>query len=362
MNEPMANLASESQQSLADLRRASRWIVLFFWLLQFVELSLLSLIEGRDAAVKSLEPRAMVMVVGVILMFGFVEIVAKLERRPFRTRLILTSLWALLFCLLVLAVNFGIFYLAFTRGKVGFNAGEYVYTAFAWSWFCLSVAGALLALSYNLEMRNRDHRLAAMEAIANRAQLAALRYQLNPHFLFNTLNSIASLIATGARDTAERMVEDLADFLRATLELDPHQDISLAREIELQQMYLAIEQLRFPDRLIIVIDVPDDLLDAHIPALITQPLVENCIRHAVARSVEPVTVRLTANALDGMLLLIVADDGRPLRAAAEGTGVGIANVEARLRARFGDSQAIIARRPAEGGFAVHINLPLARPS
>jgi LytS/YehU family sensor histidine kinase len=197
-----------------------------------------------------------------------------------------------------------------------------------------------------------------MEAVANLAQLAALRYQLNPHFLFNTLNSIASLIASGATDTAERMVENLADFLRATLELDPHDDISLAREIELQQMYLSIEQQRFPNRLISEIDIPPELLAARVPALITQPLVENSIRHAVARSVDPVTLRLGAIARGKMLVLFIEDDGRPQRKATKGTGLGIANVRARLRGRFGAAQAITVSRPNAGGFQVELRMPL----
>ncbi|MDQ2878181.1 MAG: histidine kinase, partial [Pseudomonadota bacterium] len=314
----------DTRQSRRDLRRASRWIVGLFWLLQFIELSLLSLIEGRDVALKSLEPRLLVLVAGIVLMLGFVEIVARLDRRPFRVRLVLTLGWAFLVCLVLVTINFAVFYVAFSKSNVPFDPIEYAYVAFLWSWFCLSVAGTLLALSYNIEVRDREQRLAAMEAVANQAQLAALRYQLNPHFLFNTLNSIASLVARRDNEGAERMVENLADFLRATLELDPVEDITLAREVDLQRMYLSIEEQRFPDRLITRFDIPRDLARARVPALITQPLVENAIRHAVARSTEPVTVRMTASAQGDMLVIVVEDDAQShSAAAAAGTGVGI---------------------------------------
>ncbi|MEO5866916.1 MAG: histidine kinase [Sphingomonas sp.] len=358
----MIETISGARQSRLDMRRASRWIVGLFWLLQFIELSLLSLIEGREIALKSLLPRLIVLVAGIVLMLGFVEIVAALERRPFRVRLILTIGWALLLCAVLVTINFAVFHVAFTLSKIPFDPVEYVYVAFLWSWFCLSVAGALLALSYNIEMRDREHRLAAMETVANQAQLAALRYQLNPHFLFNTLNSIAALIASRSNDVAERMVEDLADFLRVTLELDPVEDISLMREVELQRMYLAIEQQRFPDRLITRFSIPPELARARVPALITQPLIENAIRHAVARSIQPVTVGVSAVADGAALVLVIEDDAQPERAAAEGTKVGLVNVGARLASRFGADQALIKTALPSGGFRVELRMPLALPA
>ena len=341
-----------------DLRRASRWIVGLFWLIQFAELTVLSFVEDGTVATRALLPRLVVLVAGIALMFGFVEIVARFERRPFRVRLLLTITWALLLCLVLVAINFAIFRFMSIEADKPVNPAEYFYIAFAWSWFFLSVAGALLALSYNVEGREREHRLAALEAVAKEAQLAALRYQLNPHFLFNTLNSIASLIANREGDAAESMVENLADFLRATLELDPVEDISLGREVELQRMYLAIEQVRFPERLVTTFDVPEELAHARVPALITQPLVENAIRHAVARSAKPVTIRLAAMSANGMLTLIVEDDGRPSRPAAKGTGVGLRNVGARLAGRFGSNQSLTTERPSMGGLRVTLSFPL----
>ena len=119
---------------------------------------------------------------------------------------------------------------------------------------------------------------------AQEAQLRALRYQINPHFLFNTLNSLSSLILSKQTDTAERMLMNLSTFFRATLSADPTADVSLDEEIKLQRLYLDIEQIRFPDRLSVEVDVPDALLAARVPVLILQPIVENAVKYGVAKS------------------------------------------------------------------------------
>jgi two-component system LytT family sensor kinase len=356
----MITSTSAQMDSRLGLRRAGTWVVGLFWLLQFVELTVVSVVEGSDVALKSFVPRLLVLGVGIVLTLGFREVVAKLDGQSFRRRLILTIGSALICCAIVATVNFFAFYYAFTKGDVPFDLTEYIYVAFTWSWFFLSVAGALLALSYNMQAADRERRLVAMEAVANRAQLAALRYQLNPHFLFNTLNSIAALVARGDNHVAEAMVENLADFLRATLELDPLEDIRLAQEVELQRMYLSIEEQRFPDRLMTHFKIPADVADALVPALITQPLVENAIRHAVARSVAPVTICFTAAAAGDVLTLSIEDDGSSRREGVRGTGVGISNVKARLAARFGVDHLLSAGVREGGGFRVELRMPLRR--
>lgn len=343
------------------LRRASLWVVGLFWIVQFCELTIVSFVESKATAWLSLEPRALVFLAGVLLTLVFVEVSARLERRPFRQRLVLTVIAALGLCLVLITINFGVFYITFTTGRVTFDLTDYVYTAFSWSWFFISIAAAVLALSYNLDVQATERRLRAMEAVASEAQMAALRYQLNPHFLFNTLNSVAALVSAERNDRAELMVENLADFLRATLELDPLQDIPVSREIHLQKLYLAIEEVRFPTRLRLVFDLPDDLMDAMVPALITQPLVENAIRHAVARSAEPVTLRIAVARKNKDLLLVVEDDAKSTsQRAGGGTGVGLGNVKARLAARFATDQSVRIDRLAPSGFRVTLQLPLRK--
>ena len=129
-----------------------------------------------------------------------------------------------------------------------------------------------------------DQRAAVFAREAQEAQLRALRYQINPHFLFNTLNSLSSLVLTKRTETAEQMLMNLSTFFRATLSADPTADVPLEEEIKLQRLYLDIEQIRFPDRLTVEIDVPDELLDARVPVLILQPVIENAVKYGVARS------------------------------------------------------------------------------
>ncbi|HWK35735.1 sensor histidine kinase, partial [Sphingomonas sp.] len=183
----------------------------------------------------------------------------------------------------------------------------------------------------------------------------------NPHFMFNTLNSIASLIATKAVDPAERMVENLSDFLRAGLAIDPNEDIPLTREIELQSLYLAIETERFPDRLTVAIDLPADARRALVPSLIIQPIVENAVRHAVATSTAPVTLHIEARAEAGRLKLCVRDsggNGAAARSRSSGTGVGLRNVAERLATRYGEDCDFVAGPDPDGGFVTRFAIPL----
>src|SRR4028118_477353 len=147
------------------------------------------------------------------------------------------------------------------------------------------------ARSYPPQLRAADRRAAVLEREAQDAQLRALRYQINPHFLFNTLNSLSSLVLTQRTDTAERMIMNLSTFFRTTLSADPTADVSLEEEIKLQRLYLDIEQIRFPDRLRVEVDVPEPLLAARVPVLLLQPVVENAVKYGVARSRGAVTLR-----------------------------------------------------------------------
>lgn len=158
------------------------------------------------------------------------------------------------------------------------------------------------------------------------------------------------------------MVENLSDFLRAGLALDPNEDIPLAKEVELQEVYLAIEAVRFPKRLVVAINIPDAVRGAMVPSLITQPLIENAVRHAVAGSTAPVTLTVTAWIEDDRLAIRVADsgsNGAAPRHASPGTGVGLRNVAERLLARYGEDCRFAAGKTPDGGFAVSFAVPLS---
>jgi LytS/YehU family sensor histidine kinase len=200
-----------------------------------------------------------------------------------------------------------------------------------------------------------------LQAAAQSAELRALRYQVNPHFLFNTLNSLSSLIMTGKGDAAERMILNLATFFRTSLTGDPTEDVPLADEIQLQRLYLDIETVRFPERLIVAIDLPDDLRSACVPGLILQPLVENAVKYGVSRARRPVTIRISARTSAGRLQLVVEDDGEPIgNDGSEGTGVGLRNVRDRLMARYGAAGHSTWTARPEGGFVVTLDMPLVR--
>jgi two-component sensor histidine kinase len=228
----------------------------------------------------------------------------------------------------------------------------------AWSAFYLAIKAQELALT-------AERRAADAESAAQSAQLRALRYQINPHFLFNTLNSLSSLVMTGRNDRAEAMLLALSTFFRSSLSLDPAADITLAQEIDLQRLYLEIEKSRFPDRLQVEIDVPEQLRSARLPALILQPIVENAIKYGVSKTRQKVLIRIAGQLRpDGRMEISVSNqltNGRKneLPAAThEGTGLGLANVSQRLETRFG-SKADCRYGPMQaGGYKVTLTVPV----
>jgi two-component system, LytTR family, sensor kinase len=238
-------------------------------------------------------------------------------------------------------------------------------TTVIWLFFFMAWSAFYLAIQAQAQALTAQKRAAEAETAAQTAQLRALRYQVNPHFLFNTLNSLSSLVMTGRHDRAEAMLLALSTFFRSSLSLDPAEDISLAQEIDLQRLYLDIETTRFPDRLQVEIDVPDELRSARLPALILQPVVENAIKYGVSKTRQKVLVGIVARRLpDGRMEISVtnqlADGKKNLIPAAthEGTGVGLANVCERLETRFGSKASCRYGPTANGGYKVTLTLPV----
>ena len=185
--------------------------------------------------------------------------------------------------------------------------------ALDWYFFIASWAVVWIAILYAEKVKRAEQAAAHFARLARDAELRALRYQVNPHFLFNTLNSLSTLVMRGATDEAERMILNLSTFFRQSLTREATDDLPLAEEVRLQRLYLAIEEVRFPDRLRVEVDLPDALAELPVPALILQPLVENAIKYGVSRSRRPVTVRISARLSEaGRLVLDVADDGDPV--------------------------------------------------
>ncbi|AXB75207.1 sensor histidine kinase [Novosphingobium sp. P6W] len=233
-------------------------------------------------------------------------------------------------------------------------------TAFGRYFLVLAWVALYFALAKAEEARGAERREGEYRRAAEAAELRSLRYQVNPHFLFNTLNSLSALVMTGRQDDAEEMIQTLSTFYRRTLSGDTTNDISLEDEIELQRLYFAIEAIRFPNRLLANIDVDDAVLDAKVPGMILQPLVENSVKYAVAATQRPVTISIEARREGGQLVIAVHDDGpgEPLANKAQGCGIGLVNVRDRLRARYGDSATIVNGKQGNGGYATILRLPL----
>ena len=224
-------------------------------------------------------------------------------------------------------------------------------------YFLLLAWGALfLALANAEAVRAAERREAELRRAAKAAELRSLRYQVNPHFLFNTLNSLSALVLTGRTAAAEAMIQSIATFYRTSLTGDATVDVPLSDEIQLQRLYLDVEGVRFPERLRVRVDLSAALETACVPGLILQPLVENAVKHGVAATTRPVTIRIAAVATHDTLILTVADDGPGGSADAQGCGIGLTNVRDRLRARFGDAATMTIARDA--GFAVTLTMPL----
>jgi len=228
------------------------------------------------------------------------------------------------------------------------------------------------AINFFLTVEAQADRLERLEAQATAAQLAMLRYQLNPHFLFNTLNSISTLVLLKQTEPANAMLTRLSGFLRHTLIAEPGSQVTLAQEIETLQLYLDIERMRFEERLRTHFEVEDAALPAQLPAMLLQPLVENAIKYAVSPQEEGARIALTARLIGERLRLTVEDTGPgaddtprdPAAPPAPGrpvsTGVGLANIRNRLAQAYGDNHLFETRSEAGGGFTVLIEIPFTR--
>ncbi|MFY7746124.1 MAG: sensor histidine kinase [Erythrobacter sp.] len=225
------------------------------------------------------------------------------------------------------------------------------------------------AINFFLTVEQQADRLERLEAQATAAQLAMLRYQLNPHFLFNTLNSISTLVLLKQTEPANAMLTRLSGFLRHTLIAEPGSQVTLAQEIETLQLYLDIERMRFEERLRTHFEIEDAALQAQLPAMLLQPLVENAIKYAVSPQEEGAQISLTARVIGERLRLTVEDTGPgvddsprdpsapPVPGRPVSTGVGLANIRNRLAQAYGDNHLFETRSEAGGGFTVLIEIP-----
>jgi two-component system LytT family sensor kinase len=224
----------------------------------------------------------------------------------------------------------------------------------------------ILAIGYALDSRERltfqRIETARLNEQLSQAQLDALRRQIEPHFLFNTLNAIAGLVREKKSDDAVSMIAALSDFLRRTLEENNRQRVPLGEELEFLQKYLDIQKVRFADRLEVSLDVPSHLSLAQVPFLILQPVVENAIKHGIAKRAQGGAIRIAAFRSNGMLKLNVYNDGPSLPENWEKTrpGIGITNMRTRLESLYGDSFELSLRNQGSTGVELSVSLPFSK--
>ena len=232
----------------------------------------------------------------------------------------------------------------------------------------LMLYGCILLLGYMLDSQKRFSRQQTETARLNeqlsQAQLSALRRQIEPHFLFNTLNGIAGLVREGKNDAAVSMIAALSDFLRRVIDDSNRQEVPLEEEMEFLQSYLDIQKMRFAERLQLSLSVPKELFPARVPSLILQPMVENAIEHGISKRAQGGAIRITAARNDGMLNLYSQNNGPPLPQGWEKTssGIGLSNVRSRLQSLYGDNfELIMCNRDPQhedpGGVEVSLSVP-----
>ncbi|GAB5486850.1 MAG: hypothetical protein Pars2KO_04200 [Parasphingorhabdus sp.] len=220
------------------------------------------------------------------------------------------------------------------------------------AWGCV-----YLALTQYEEMEDALRNSRKLQKITRKSEQRALRYQLNPHFIFNALNSVSSLVVDNKNEQAERLVDELADYMRVVLDDEGQDMVTVANEIAQQVRYLEIEKVRFPHRLSYETNIAEGAANWKIPALIIQPLVENAIKHGVSRSVERVVIIVEAVIEQDRLKISVSNTGRMKVATAKGDGTGLLNIAERLSVIYGPEATLVTGNNNDGMAVATIIIP-----
>jgi hypothetical protein len=239
---------------------------------------------------------------------------------------------------------------------------EYFSGAVSGSYLMLCWSGLYFGIKYYESLQLQREATLRSATLAQEAQLRMLRYQLNPHFLFNTLNAISTLILDSENRTANQAVTRLSDFLRYTLDQDPMKKVTVRQELDALNMYLSTERLRFGERMRIEYAIEEPALEALVPSLLLQPLIENAVKYAISPREEGGAIRVEGRVRGAMLELVVSDDGPGAKTGAaliEGRGVGLRNTRERLQVLYGDRQRFAAIN-AHPGVRIEIAMPFEK--
>ena len=296
-------------------------------------------------------------VVGVLLCGGMYLLLKRIEGRALAVRLAAALALTLAATAIYLLVFYIVYYLIAPMGTPPANwVLQNIDLVVAMMWTFLAWCGVYFALSFGDALR-------VSEAMALDTENRMLRYQLDPHFLFNIHSALATLIHDKRNDEAERVMLSLAGFLRRSLVKGPQDQVPLTEELRAMREYMDVEAARFGERLRFIEDVDPDVATARAPSFILQPLLENAIKHGLGESAQAITVELGAARAGADLKLWVQDDGAgaraPRRAPRESLGVGLENVRRRLEALYGAAACISTEQCAPQGFRVTLTLPLS---
>lgn len=300
--------------------------------------------------------RLVMALLGCVLCFGIQHLLRLVRFRRFSMRILAGAVLAAVAAEILAWANVttGWWFLGVTAAP---SPGTTVLILGFYTWIFFSWVTLYLALSYSSMVADAERRAASATAEAASAQLRALRYQLNPHFLFNTLNSLSALILEKRTGDAERMVVRLSSFLRSSLATESVGMVTAEDEVEAQRRYLEIEQVRFPD-LILSTTVHPSVAHAPVPPMILQPLVENAIKFAISDAPGPAEIAISAERQGASVRIEVRDSGPGPAASATGMGVGLRNVRERLQTIYGNAASLEAKALAGGGFIASIVLPV----
>lgn len=349
-----------------------------FWAFYVLVVTLRAALLDYNAQAILFERRLMVALAGVLVTWILYVGLRMADRRSLGFRVGCAFVGAIPCAVILASANFYIFYLydpislfkdpsigrsvEDLKEKLGLSFWQEIADISITHYFFLIAWGAFyVAIGYAREVREAERKMSRFAQAAQDAELRSLRYQVNPHFLFNTLNSLSSLVLIGKPKEAEAMIQNLSNFYRTSLSSDPLEDVTLAEEVELQRLYLEIESVRYPKRLRVKIDIPDAVMGQHVPALILQPLVENAIKYGVSRTTRPVELTISAKSEGDVLILSVLDDGEAVDPDhVGGNGIGLANVRDRLEARYKSAARLDTQAIRGGGFVAMLTLPLNR--
>lgn len=347
-------------ESSTSLHRATIRLAFIYGVAVFLAASVLWGIAGTDP-IDSALGKISALVINAVIAAGMTVLLMRLKSWTLATKAVLAFTLSFAAAPLYAVIDLSIYkicmypqYVTYDWPTIGTIMIEGLWLYFGWS-------SLFLALEYSFQVRESERRLAIAREEALAAQMRALQYQVNPHFLFNTLNSMAGLIEEGATASARDMVLSLSSFLRTTLELDPMQDVRLEDEIRLQSEYLNIERQRFDDRMHVSINVADGVKGALVPSLILQPLIENAVKHGVGPTRGQVEILIRAQQDGAALSIVVENDiapGMPGNQHLEGLGIGLRNVADRMVARFQDAASCIGGEVGPRRFRVTLSMPL----